>query len=201
MLNAAPNGRLTRPDAGPLATFTNRIILKRCQQEDTHETHVRHHLRSLALAFLTSCSPPPPPETHVADVKALKDNEAQWNKDFEAKDADKLLAHYTDDAVLMSPGSPAASGKEAIRKVFKEMAGDPALSLKFQASRVEVSKSGDVAYTQGPYSVTMTDPASKKVVNDKGSYVTVYKKQADGAWKAVSDIAASEAMPALLPAK
>ena len=42
------------------------------------------------------------------------------------------------------------------------------------------------------------NPASKKPQSDKGSYVTVYKKQADGSWKAASDIATNET-PAIPP--
>jgi hypothetical protein len=41
-------------------------------------------------------------DTHDADVKALKDNETQWNQDFASKDSDKLVAHYADDAILMA---------------------------------------------------------------------------------------------------
>jgi ketosteroid isomerase-like protein len=72
---------------------------------------------------------------------------------------------------------------------------DPALSLKFQASKVEVAKSGDVAYTLGSYTMAMTDPQTKHVGNDHGSYVTTYRKQADGTWKAVADITTSEVPP------
>ena len=156
-----------------------------------------------ALALFTSCNQAPQTQTadnHDADIQALKDNEAQWNKDYQSKDVEKLLAHYTDDAVLMSPGSPASHGKDAIRTVLSQMVADNALTLSFAADRVEVAKSGDVAYTQGSYTITMTDPTTKKPMNDKGSYVTVYKKQADGSWKAVSDIASSGTLPAA-PAK
>ncbi len=149
------------------------------------------------LALVPSCAQAPQTvDTHEADIQALKDNEAQWNKDFEAKDADKLVAHYSDDAVVMSPAMAPANGKEAIHSMLKAMVADSALSLKFQAARVEVAKSGDMAYTQGSYTLTMTDPATKKLINDNGSYVTVYKKQADGSWKAVSDIASSAVPPA-----
>jgi ketosteroid isomerase-like protein len=92
------------------------------------------------------------------------------------------------------------AGKEAIRSALKQMAADPALSLKFEATRVEVASAGDSAYTQGSYTLTVTDSATKKPVNDKGSYVTVYKKQADGSWKAVSDIASSSTPPMPPPA-
>jgi uncharacterized protein (TIGR02246 family) len=153
------------------------------------------------VALLTGCAPAPQPDTHDADVQAIKDNEAQWNKDYLAKDVDKLVAHYTDDATLMTPGAAPAAGKEAIRAAMKEMIGDNALALAFQASRVEVAKSGELAFTQGSYTLTVTDPGTKKPINDKGSYVTAYKKQADGSWKAVSDIASSETPPGPAPAK
>jgi ketosteroid isomerase-like protein len=129
-----------------------------------------------------------------AEVRALKDNEIQWNKDFVAKDVDKLMAHYADDAVLMAPGMPAVSGREAIRATLKEMVGDNALSLKFESSHVDVDKSGEMGFTQGSYTMTVTDPATKKPINDKGSYVTVYKK-INGSWKAESDIATSATPP------
>ena len=165
---------------------------------------MKHKLVALgifaALAIATSCNQTPQTQTadaHDADIQALKDNEAQWNKDFQSKDVEKLLAHYTDDAVLISPGSPASHGKDAIRTALSEMAGDNALMLSFAADRVEVAKSGDMAYTEGSYTMTMTDPATKKPISDKGSYVTVYKKQADGSWKAVSDIASSGTPPAI----
>jgi ketosteroid isomerase-like protein len=74
------------------------------------------------------------------------------------------------------------------------MVRDNALSLKFEAAHVDVSKAGDFAYTQGSHTMTMTDPATKKPVSDKASYVTVYRK-IDGAWKAVSDIASSNTTP------
>ena len=151
---------------------------------------------AMMALLLTGCTQATA-DTREADAKALRDNETQWNQDFVSKDAEKLVAHYADDAVLMSPGMPASIGKDAIRKTFKEMVSDPALTLKFQASKVEVSKAGDVGYTQGSYTLTMTDPNSKQVINDHGSYVTAYRKLPDGSWKAVADIATSEAPPAV----
>jgi uncharacterized protein (TIGR02246 family) len=147
------------------------------------------------LALLVAGCSSTPPDTREADAKALRDLETQWNQELAAKDVDKATANYTDDAVVMDPGMPASSGKDAIRKTFQEMLADPAMSLKFTASKVEVAKSGDLAYTQGSYTMTMTDPKSKRVVDDHGSYVTTYRKQAGGGWKAVMDISTSEAPP------
>jgi uncharacterized protein (TIGR02246 family) len=139
-------------------------------------------------------------DTHDADVQALKDNETQWNQDWASKLPDKIAAHYAGDAVLMVPGMAPTIGKDAILTSLKGMVADPAISLKFQASRVDVAKSGDLGYTQGSYTLVLTDPQTKQVIHDHGSYVTAYRKQADGAWKAVSDIATSEVPPPPPPA-
>lgn len=152
---------------------------------------------ALITLMATSCNQPA--DTHDADVQAVKDGEAQWNQDWASKDLDKIAVRYADDAVVMVPGAPPSSGKDAIRSAVKQMVADPTLSLKFQSSKVDVAKSGDLAYTQGSYTLALTDPQSKQIVNDHGSYVTVYRKQADGTWKAVSDIATSEVPPPAPP--
>ena len=160
-----------------------------------------------AMALATSCNhnqaanQPQTTTGHDTDVQALKDNEAQWNKDFQAKDANRLASHYTEDAVLITPGGPPANGKAAISSSLRQMVSDDALSLQFSPTIVEVAQSGDVAYTQGAYTLTVTDPATKKPVTDHGSYVTVYKKQPDGSWKAYLDIASSGSAPMTPPAK
>jgi ketosteroid isomerase-like protein len=64
------------------------------------------------------------------------------------------------------------------------------------APGMRVAKNGDFGYSEGTYTMSMTDPVTRMPTTDKGSYVTVYTKQTDGAWKAVSDIASSEAPPA-----
>lgn len=153
---------------------------------------------AMAIALsLTACHQMA--DTHDNDVKALQENEAQWNDDFVSKDANRLVAHYADDAVLMSPGMAPAIGADAIRNTLKKMVADPALSLKFHPSKIEVAKAGDLAYTQGSYIVSFTDPQTRQVMNDHGSYVTTYRKQADGTWKAVADIASSEVPPMEAP--
>jgi uncharacterized protein (TIGR02246 family) len=150
---------------------------------------------------LTACNQTPDKtsDTRDADIAALKANEAQWVQDYAAKDVDKVAAHYADDAVLMIPGAPPVVGKDAIHTGFKPMLADPALSLKFEASKVDVAKSGDLAYTEGSYTMTLTDPQTKQIVHDHGSYVTTYRKQPDGAWKATVDIVNSDVPPPPAP--
>jgi len=150
-----------------------------------------------SLLLLAGCnSAPPPPATPAVDIAAeqgkIRDLESAWVAAALAKDVEKSVSFYADDAILLNSGVPAAKGKDAIRAAWKDMLSDPNSKLVFASSRIDVSSSGDMASTTGSYTMTMTNPKTKKPVEDKGSYLTVYKKQADGNWKAIEDVASSE---------
>ena len=130
-----------------------------------------------------------------AAAAAVKAVEAEMLAAFQAKDAAKLTSHYAPDAMLAVPGRT-VKGTEALTKANAEDLADPAFALTFANDKTDVAASGDLAYTSGTYSVTYTDSATKKVVKGAGTYVTVYRKQADGSWKAVADIATPGAPPA-----
>jgi ketosteroid isomerase-like protein len=154
----------------------------------------------LLFAFTTACTQAPPPDTHAADVQALKDTDAAWGKVLVAKDFEKSMSYYADDASVLMPNAPAINGKDAIRAAWKPVFDDPNLAFTFQGSRIEVAKSADLGYWQGTYTFTTTDPKTKRPVTDKGKYVEVYKKQADGTWKSVADIWNTD-MPLPAPGK
>ncbi len=151
------------------------------------------------LAFMWGCAPQAAPDTREADERAIREIEVAWSKAAAAKDVEHFMSVYADDASVFEPGSPTATGKDAIRKGLDAMFAAPGMSLSFQTARVAVSRSGDLAYTYGTYAMTMKD-AKGKPVNDKGKYVTVYGKQPDGKWKAVADIFNSD-LPAPAPPK
>jgi len=162
-------------------------------------------LKCLAVPFagfllLADCnSAPPAPSAPAVDISAekakIRDLETAWSKDAAAKDVDKSVANYADDAILMMPGMPPAKTKDAVRAAWKGMLADPNFKINFAPDRIEVSASGDLATTQGSYTMTVTNPKTKKPVEDKGSYMTVYKKQADGNWKSIEDTTSSEVPP------
>lgn len=154
------------------------------------------------LLMVAGCSEAPPPaDTRAADEKAIREGEVAWNGDFKAKDADKIVARYADDATIMAPGEAAAKGKDAIRATLNGLLADKNMSLGFASNTVEVAKGGDIAYAQGTYTLTATNPKTKKPSTEKGTYVTVYKKQAGGDWKAIEDINTPGAATPPAPAK
>jgi uncharacterized protein (TIGR02246 family) len=145
----------------------------------------------LALAALTvgcaNAPAPPPPDTRAADVQAVKDIEAAWVKDAATKDADKWASYFAEDGSGLYPGAGILNGKAAIKAAMAPYFADPNFSLAFQSTRTMASKGGDMVYSQGTYTMTMTNPKTKKPMTDKGKFLTVYTKQADGSWKAVVD--------------
>jgi uncharacterized protein (TIGR02246 family) len=143
----------------------------------------------LAVATLTaSCSksPAPPPDTRAADAQVVKDVEAALFRDAAAKDADKWATYFTEDASGLFPGDGMLNGKAAIRAAMATYFADPNFSLTLQSAEARASKGGDMAYSQGTYTMTLTDPKTKTPMTVKGKYLTVYTKQTDGSWKAVA---------------
>jgi uncharacterized protein (TIGR02246 family) len=152
-------------------------------------------LGSIVVFFLIAvgCSnaptaaPAAPPDTRAADVQAVKDLEAAWVKDMAAKDPAKWAAYFTDDGAGLYPGAPTVTGKDALKAAIAPMLADPNFALTFASTKAAASKGGDMVYSYGTYTLTMTNPKTKKPMTDHGKYMTVYMKQADGSWKAVAD--------------
>jgi uncharacterized protein (TIGR02246 family) len=144
-----------------------------------------------AIAALASCQQAPADKADKADTGAVTDQlrqaEAKWNRAYAAHDSATLAGAYADDAALANPGAPLVTGLEAIRKETAAFAADPNLKVQFASDRIQVAASGDLAYTRGHYTMTMTDPATSKPAASSGSYLTVWRKQSDGGWKAVED--------------
>ena len=132
------------------------------------------------------------PDTRAADAQAIRDQEAAWVKAFATKQPAKAEAFYADDGDSMLPDTHIMEGKQAILDGMKPELGDPNFSLVFAPTKVEVARSGDLAFSKGWFKYTTTDPKTGKRVGQSGNYVEVYKKQPDGSWKIAEDIATEE---------
>lgn len=122
----------------------------------------------------------------IAD--SIKAQEAGWEKAYADKDINVLAGEYADDAALASPGDAVATTGTDRRKAIGALINDPNFKLSFATDQVRVASSGDMASSRGHYTITTTDKATNKPVTGSGTYLTVYKKQADGGFKAVEDV-------------
>jgi ketosteroid isomerase-like protein len=132
--------------------------------------------------------------TKIADT--IRAQETQWQKAYADKDINALSAQYADDAALGDPGDPVATTDVDRRKAIGALISDPNFKLSFASDRVLVASAGDLASSRGHYTITTTDKATSKPVTSSGTYLTVYKKQGDGAWKAAEDFVIPGPAPA-----
>jgi uncharacterized protein (TIGR02246 family) len=151
----------------------------------------------LALVLIASGCGSTPKDTRAADETTIRALDAQWAKSAAAKDLDATVGYYSDDASLLAPNSPIANDKQSIRESWNALLG-PDTSLTWQATKVEVARSSDLAYVVGTYQLMTNDPKGS-VAADRGKFVEIWKKQADGGWKAAVDIFNSD-LPAQKPA-
>jgi len=134
-----------------------------------------------------------------AVTDAIKADEKAWNEQFKAKDLEKLVGHYASDATAVFPGAAAVTG-DGVRKAYEAALKDPNFTVSFASDKIDAS--GDLAYSRGHLQETDTDAVTKQKASHSGSYVTIYKKQADGSWKVVEDFATADpAAPAAAPAQ
>jgi uncharacterized protein (TIGR02246 family) len=133
-------------------------------------------------------------DARVLDEQAIRAADAAWLKAVQAKDVDRIVSFYADDASEFPIEEPIATGKHAIRQNWQHMLGIPVLSLTWQITRVEVSQSGDLAYVQSTYEASFENPQGGKPAIEKGKAVTVWNKQGD-TWRAVADISNTDAPP------
>jgi len=158
---------------------------------------------ALLLLLGGACSdqpapPPAPADTRAADEAAVRKADADWAQAAQSKQADAWTAFYADDAVVLPPNSKMENTKEGIHKTIADLLALPGLSVNWQTTKVEASRSGELAYTYGTYELTSNN-AKGKPVTDHGKYAEIWKKQSDGNWKCVLDTWSSD-LPAT-PAK
>ena len=130
-----------------------------------------------------------------AEEKAVRDADAEWSKVAGAKDLDKTVAFYADDALVMPPNQAAVTTKDGIRNLWKGFL-DILQDISWKTTRVEVAKSGDMAFLTGTYEMTMKDGTK-----DHGKYCEVWEKKGS-TWKVGIDMFSSDlpAQPASSPA-
>ena len=129
----------------------------------------------------------------MAGVKqAVAAVEAGWNEAFIAKNVDAIVTPYASDAVFVLPGMPPQVGTAAIRNFYVKALKDPNFGLTLTSEKVEMAGSGELAMSQGDFIMKGSDRKTKQPTTTMtGPYLTVFKKQADGSWKAIQDWVAS----------
>jgi len=146
-----------------------------------------------ALVFSACTSPaeeakPVDIEKAKSDIQAMEDAYAAAEK---AKDADKVVAYYSDDAINYNRNEEPASGKAVINeRIALRLAKDTTGNYNVYKV-VDLFGEGNMLVEIGSW--TVLNPSGAEV--DKGHYMSYFQKR-DGKWVCVRDMNATS-----IPAK
>lgn len=144
-------------------------------------------LFSFAVLSFTACSNKANKDvSHTGEDKTIAfkiemmDTDREFSVVSEKEGLRKAYTEYIDSSgVLLRPGSLPMAGGDAMD--FITQSNDTSFVMTWEPKDASIASAGDMGYTYGVYSVKQKGQDS--IIY--GSYVTIWKRQADGKWKFV----------------
>jgi ketosteroid isomerase-like protein len=130
-------------------------------------------------------------QTNQQAADALRAADAAWLKAYQAKDVEKSAAFFGSKGSMLVPNNPILTGRDAVAKFIARSFTAPDYTIAWRPNQADVARSGELGYTSGTYELSFKD-ASGKAVADRGKYLMVWKKRADGTWSVLFDISNSD---------
>jgi uncharacterized protein (TIGR02246 family) len=100
-----------------------------------------------------------------------------------AKDSARAAALYSEAASLMVPNGETIQGRANIEAFWKSLV---AQGLAITTKTTAVDASGSIGYEFGTYELSLG--TGEKTVHDRGKYVNLMRREADGHWRMIVDI-------------
>jgi len=115
----------------------------------------------------------------AAMMKADRD----FNQAAADRDMDRFLSLVSDTAAFDAADG---RGREAVRKAWAPLFEKDGPKLTWAPTKAESLVAGDVGYTVGTWERHTKDARGNEVVRT-GQYLTVWRKEKDGVWRATFD--------------
>ena len=116
----------------------------------------------------------------AADLAAIGRLHKEYVAAHNASDADRLMALWTDDAVLMPMDEPTLSGRKAISEHYEEFFDQNPSEIEIEP--VETRVAGDWAFERIQVTVTLPGGSEEDRHADV-KYMWILQRQPDGSWK------------------
>lgn len=139
----------------------------------------------LALIVLISACTTDTMENKEELIESVRQAEADFAARLKEAGMAAAFTEFAAPDAVISRNNRLYKGKEAIREYLSSSTLSD-VRLEWAPDHIDVSESGDMAYTYGPYTFRATDPEGQPVVSE-GIFHTVWRKQPDGSWKFVWD--------------
>lgn len=146
----------------------------------------------LAVLLLQACAAAPPPAVPGEDY--FRERVARdYVEPFRAGDIDRWIEAFAEDAVALHNRRPVDEGRPAIL-AFGRMVAQHLRLARYDVEVREVRVSGDWALTRGSFVTRFVSRAdgSSPFGEERGKFLLVWARQADGEWKIVLDMGNSD---------
>jgi uncharacterized protein (TIGR02246 family) len=152
-------------------------------------------LPAAALLFtLAACQAPAPEAPPPVDVAALTDaiqaREKEWSAAFLAADAAAIANLYTEDAATIQPSGEWRRGRAAIAQGMQPQFDTTTFSAREDITEEVIPVGPDFAFEIGHFSSMGTPKAGGAARTASGRYIVLWRKDADGVWRAHRDLGA-----------
>jgi len=135
----------------------------------------------LLLCLTLSCKQQKGKVDVEADIAAIKELYNQSTLACSTGNAELYLSIFTENAVVMAPGSPATIGKDDLQPIIEGLFG--LFDLKLPYTVDEVGIPGDWAFARSSFQYSMTPKDGGETNTSAGEELDILKRQADGSWK------------------
>jgi uncharacterized protein (TIGR02246 family) len=148
--------------------------------------------RSLALAAILALGLLPglacglrtaPPEAGPgrADREAIQHLREEFVRAQNARDVDRLVDLFTEDAVVVPADDATCEGRRQIAEYYRDLLGQGPATLKFEVLETKVR--GDWAFERIDATLTTTDTSTGEPGDEWDRYFWILERQRDGSWK------------------
>jgi len=124
-------------------------------------------------------------EALLKEVEAIGD---AISKAMVEDDVDFMLGLYTEDAISLPNFGPGMEGMENFKSQHDEMTASGLKVTSFESQPTDAWACGDQVIEIGAFTISLKMPGVPDLIEDKGKYMTVYVRGADGKLKIKAEI-------------
>lgn len=118
----------------------------------------------------------------VSDVSEMGD---EFAASLNARDVSRATSLYAEDAVLLPPNGELIRGLAAIEACWKDLLAQGLSEIRSRS--LASGFSGDLGFETGEFELTIRVPGGP-IVQDRGKYLNVLRRGADGRWRTTFDM-------------